>query len=102
MALQPYNSKFTIELLQDFQIYPSNELLQNQNSNLEHTSSLQERGNQINSIQIPISEKRAIYQHHNHSTKHKTTLVKDWVTGEQVGGGRKKAIPWLFYKMPCS
>ena len=28
MVLQPHNSKLTIELLQDFQIYPSNELLQ--------------------------------------------------------------------------
>ena len=56
-------------------------------------SSLQEKGKSNKFNTNPKSERRANYQLHNHSTKHKTTLVRDRVTGEQVGGGRKKASP---------
>ena len=96
MVLQPHNSKLTIELLQDFSkfIQALNQL--NPKLKLRTYSSLQEKGKSNKFNTNPKSERRANYQLHNHSTKHKTTLVRDRVTGEQVGGEERKQFPNYF------
>ena len=60
-----------------FKIYPCTESIKTKTQTQNTQVLCKREANQIKSIQIPISERMAIYQHHNHSTKHKTTLVKD-------------------------
>ena len=51
-----------------------------------NTNSKREKGNFINN---------------NHSTRHQTTLIQDWISNEQVGS-KKKAKLYLIYKILCS
>ena len=79
-----------------FKIYPSTELIKTKTQTQNTQVLCKKEANQINSIQIPISERRAIYQHHNHSTKHKSKtelLVSKW-------GEERKQFSGYFTKCP--